>query len=84
MTSLITVQPTEANPKSSSPAFDASASATLDTIENQMNALAGALRLLWQPARAGGPLALVVAAGVRAMAEMGRTRQAIEEEAGLR
>lgn len=58
-------------------------SAELDRIEVNVDALVVALRELWQPAKGDASVALVVACGLRAIADLHWRRGMIAKEAGL-
>lgn len=55
----------------------AEAEARIDRIDGESEVLFKALGLLWRPARRGGPLTQVIAAGMTAMAELRRARDEI-------
>lgn len=57
------------------------AAARIDRIEGESAALFKALGLLWRPAKRGGPLTHVIAAGMVALAELDRAKTELREGA---
>ena len=55
------------------------ATAQIDRIEGQSAALFKALGLLWRPAKRGGPLTHVIAAGMLALAELHRAKTELSQ-----
>ena len=53
--------------------------ARIDRIEGESEALCKALGLLWRPARRGGPIVNVIAAGMLALAELHRAKTELRE-----
>ena len=56
------------------------AAARIDRIDGQSAALFKALGLLWRPAKRGGPLTHVIAAGMLALAELHRAKTELSQE----
>lgn len=82
-TATLLVHGTGADGASSSPPFDASASARLDAFEDAAVAVHTALVFLWPAARRHGAVTQMTGLGIRALAVLNRERDALEREAGL-